>query len=192
VGLALRSGSAVAATEVDRATAIATLLSVHAAGEDGIHPLLRGATSRRNRRYREERLAAGDPITIVGRAMPFGDLSDPTEADVALGTNLAADDVEVAGDIAEARAAAVLVGDPVEAWGNAAIPGFGIGRLTQAPELDPAPDRPRRPAARSGRCGAAWRDRRARSSPGRPPTGRSRPGRTRCAGRCGTRRPASG
>ncbi len=141
-GLALRSGSAVAATEVDRATAIANLLSVHAAGEDEIHPLLRGAASRRNRRYHEERLAAGDPITIVGRAMPFGDLSDPTEADVALGTDLAADDVEVAGDIAEARAAGLLVGDPAEAWGNAAIPGFGIGRPTQAPELDPAADRP--------------------------------------------------
>ena len=30
--------------------------------------------------------------------------------------------------------------DPADAWGNAAIPGFGIGRPVSAPRLDPAAD----------------------------------------------------
>ena len=34
--------------------------------------------------------------------------------------------------------AGTLESEPSEAWGNAAIPGFGIGRPTRAPELDPA------------------------------------------------------
>ena len=31
-----------------------------------------------------------------------------------------------------------LADDPAEAWGNAAIPGFGIGRPVSDPEIDPA------------------------------------------------------
>ena len=34
-----------------------------------------------DRRYREARLEPGDPVTVVGRALPFGDLADPAEAD---------------------------------------------------------------------------------------------------------------
>jgi hypothetical protein len=74
-------------------------------------------------------------VTIVGRALPFSDLDDPTEADIAEGS-LAVDDPEVTGDIAEAREAGVLVGSPEEAWGNAGIPGFGIDRPTRRPEID--------------------------------------------------------
>ncbi|HMD11104.1 MAG TPA: hypothetical protein VKG90_02110, partial [Marmoricola sp.] len=63
---------------------------------------------------------------------------DPAEADIATGPELASDDPEVAGDIAEAREAGLLEATPEEAWGNASIPGFGIGQPVRAPELDPA------------------------------------------------------
>ena len=48
------------------------------------------------------------------------------------------DDPEIAADLAEARADGTLVDDPAAAWGNAAIPGFGIGRPVVAPVIDPA------------------------------------------------------
>jgi hypothetical protein len=80
-------------------------------------------------------------VTIIGRAMPFGDLDDPAEADIGLDSELAADDPVVMANIAEARAAGMLLADPAEAWGNAAIPGFGIGRPTREPALDPLADR---------------------------------------------------
>jgi hypothetical protein len=47
------------------------------------------------------------------------------------------DDPLVAAEVAEARAAGTLL-TPEEAWGNAAIPGFGIGRPTREPDLAPA------------------------------------------------------
>jgi hypothetical protein len=50
------------------------------------------------------------------------------------------DDPEIAASYAEARAAGILNTDPAEAWGNAAIPGFGIGRPVRPPILDPAAD----------------------------------------------------
>ncbi len=128
--LALRTGSAIAPGELDRDTAIAALLSVRAPS-----PL---PTGRGRRTYRERRLGPGDAITIVGRAMPFADLTDPTEADVDVGGGVAADDPEVLANIAEARQAGMLLGDPDDAWGNAAIPGFGIGRPVREPDLDPA------------------------------------------------------
>ncbi|MDH5243480.1 MAG: hypothetical protein OEX05_06065 [Chloroflexota bacterium] len=141
-GLDLRSGSAIGMAEPDHAAAVAALLTVRGnAGIDG-HPLLRGAAGRVNREYREARLTVGDTVTIVGRAMPFADLADPAEADVAAESDLPADDPIVAANIAEARAAGILLADPEDAWGNAAIPGFGIGRPTRAPELDPAASRP--------------------------------------------------
>jgi hypothetical protein len=34
-----------------------------------------------------------------------------------------------------------LADDPADAWGNAAIPGFGIGRPVTEPEIDPAANR---------------------------------------------------
>jgi hypothetical protein len=51
------------------------------------------------------------------------------------------DDPEVAAEVAAARASGTLL-TPEEAWGNAAIPGFGIGRPVRAPELDPEANRP--------------------------------------------------
>ena len=54
------------------------------------------------------------------------------------GSAVAADDPEVAADLAEARADGTLADDPAAAWGNAAIPGFGIGRPVSAPDIDPA------------------------------------------------------
>lgn len=127
-GLDLRTGGPIAAAEPDHAAAIDALLTVRVSA--------RPPSDRSTRRYRESRLAPGDLVTVLGRAMPFSDLSDPAEADIAIGHALADDDPEVAANIAEARAAGMLV-DPDEAWGNAAIPGFGIGRPVSAPALDP-------------------------------------------------------
>jgi hypothetical protein len=45
-------------------------------------------------------------------------------------------------NIAEAREAGILLADPALAWGNAAIPGFGIGAPVSEPALDPAANRP--------------------------------------------------
>jgi len=146
-GLSMRTGGAIGPAELDREAAIAALLTVRPAGDDGDgddngsssfgHPAASGS---RRRRYREARLAAGDTVTILGRAFPFSDLADPTEADESIGSGVALDDPEVASDIAEARAAGLLADDPEEAWGNAAIPGFGIGRPVRPPELDPDAD----------------------------------------------------
>lgn len=135
-GLQVRTGGAFAAAEPDREALIADLLRVDAGRPDG-HPLLRGARGdRRRRRYREARLEVGEMVTVVATALPFGDLRDPAEADLDLHAGLEADDPEVAMNIAEAREAGLLV-DPQAAWGNAAIPGFGIGRPVSAPALDP-------------------------------------------------------
>jgi hypothetical protein len=141
-GLDLRTGSAIAAGQPDEAAMIAELLRVDPVSGPVGHPLLRDTSGRGRRRYQEARLAPGDAVTIVGRAMPFSDLADPAEADVAIGHELSDDDPEIAGDLAEARAAGLLADDPEEAWGNAAIPGFGIGQPVRAPELDPAAHRP--------------------------------------------------
>lgn len=129
-GLALRTGSAIGPGELDREAAIADLLSVKAPRAV--------APDRGRRTYREWRLGPGDPVTVVGRAMPFHLLADPAEADVDRGSLVAADDPEVLASIAEAREAGRLVDDPATAWGNAAIPGFGIGRPVRSPALDPA------------------------------------------------------
>ena len=46
----------------------------------------RGCADRRGHRtYRESRLEPGDPVTIIGRALPFADLSDPLAADLGTG-----------------------------------------------------------------------------------------------------------
>jgi hypothetical protein len=120
----------------DRDSAIAALLTVHAPAPME-EPLDR---SERGLRYTEARLEVGDVVTVVGTAVPFGHLDDPDGADLLdrYGdplTGLA--DPEVASDIAEARGAGLLT-TAEEAWGNAAIPGFGIGRPVRAPELDAA------------------------------------------------------
>lgn len=161
-GLRLRTGPALAGTGLGREAAIAALLTPSVTPPD-LRPLaiLGGSTpasfgsGESRHRYREAILAPGDAVTIIGRALPFSDLSDPAEADIALGSDLAADDPEVVGDIAEAREAGLLEATPEEAWGNAAIPGFGIGQPVRTPELDPGADR--LPVATATQAAAAER-----------------------------------
>jgi hypothetical protein len=85
------------------------------------------------RRYREARLEVGETVTIVGQALPWADVRQQLEA-MGSGGNV---DRAIADDIADAREAGELAASPEEAWGNAAIPGFGIGQPTRPPELDP-------------------------------------------------------
>jgi hypothetical protein len=137
-GLRVRLEGAFAMAEVDDATAAAELLRVHDPGSATSSALL-GAT-RGRREYEEARLEPGDEVTVVGTALPFGDLRDPTDADIGGGTDAytADGDPEIAADLARARATGSLLTDPEDAWGNAAIPGFGIGRPVREPEIDPA------------------------------------------------------
>jgi hypothetical protein len=144
-----------------------TLLSAPGPDEDPLHPgrddldfampmLMASATrsgGSQSVTYREWRIEAGDVVTIVGRALPFRDLADPTEVDEA-GDRLATltgavspnhvpdpdalRDPEVAASYADALRDGTLAASPAEAWGNAAIEGFGIGRPVRQPELDPS------------------------------------------------------
>jgi hypothetical protein len=72
-------------------------------------------------------------VTIVGQALPWSDVQANMQAAI---TNRSLDR-DMLDDIEQARASGSLVGSPEEAWGNAAIPGFGIGLPVRAPELDP-------------------------------------------------------
>jgi hypothetical protein len=136
-GLSMRIGEPLRVGEPDREAAIAELLRVRDPGDSALRPSL--ASRRGARRYREARLEPGDSVTIVGRALPFGDLPDPAGADIGSGTEVVGvSDPEVAADLAEARATGTLMTDPDDAWGNAAIPGFGIGRPIRQPDIDPA------------------------------------------------------
>ncbi len=156
-GLELRTGSAIAPAVLDRDAAVAELLTVHGGNDPGQGDLLAAAGGFRGslagsggllaagewraRHYREARLEPGIAVTVVGMAIPFGQLPDPSGADALLDEfdpTAALGDPEIAADLAEARAAGTLETAPEEAWGNAAIPGFGIGRPTRSPELDPA------------------------------------------------------
>ncbi len=136
-GLDIRHGGSTRPAEIDEATAAAALLTVDP--RIGDLPAVPGGTGGR-RAYRETRLEPGDPVTIVGLALPFSDLADPAGADLGRSLDPLGDDPEIAADLAEARADGILVGDPAAAWGNAAIPGFGIGRPVVAPSIDPAAD----------------------------------------------------
>ena len=137
-GLELRTGPAFQSAEPDRETQIAQLLRIGSPTSWATATLLGGhGAGGAAGHYVESRLAPGDAVTIVGRALPFSDLSDATEADLALDGDVAADDPEVAADMAEARASGALADDPTAAWGNAAIAGFGIERPVRAPVLDP-------------------------------------------------------
>jgi hypothetical protein len=167
VGLQPRVSSAFA-PGTDRAAQIAALLTVHASGsiastatatasdgdaarrDDGrslfarsTMPVMGGPTlsvESRERRYTEARLEPGDVVTVVGRVVPFSDVADPAAANL-LETGLPGpDDPEIAADLAAARAAGTLEGSAEDAWGNAAIEGFGIGRPVRKPELDPRAD----------------------------------------------------
>jgi hypothetical protein len=138
VSVSLRTGPAydLPDASLDREAAIAALLTVRQPEPDPLDDVPGGRE--RGRRYVEARLEAGDEVTIVGTAQPFGHLADPDGADRMDRVGdplLGLDDPEVAMNIAEAREAGILT-TPDDAWGNAAIPGFGIGRPVRAPELD--------------------------------------------------------
>lgn len=135
-GLSIRTGGATRVGEPDRATAIAELLRVREPDATD-WPAARHDDERR-RSYRETRLEPGDAVTVVGRALPFSDLSDPVAADYGTEADRLDDDPEIAADLAAARAGGTLAADPDDAWGNAAIPGFGIGRPVVAAKIDPA------------------------------------------------------
>ena len=135
-GLDLRLGSATDVAERDRDALIADLLRMPTADDARSTRSPFSSDRRGRRRYRETRLEPGDAVTIIGRALPFGDLSDPAAANLGAGPDLPLSDPEIAADLAEARAAGTLHDDPAEAWGNAAIPGFGIGRPVSQPSLD--------------------------------------------------------
>jgi hypothetical protein len=138
-GLSMRIGESLRAGEPDRDAAVAELLRVRDPDTDPLRP--RHAEGHGQRRYREARLEPGDAVTVVGRALPFGDLPDPAGAAIGTGADAVdGGDPEVAADLAAARAAGTLLSEPLDAWGNAAIPGFGIGRPIRAADIDPAAD----------------------------------------------------
>ena len=154
-GVSMRDGPAIQAASPDRAALVADLLTVRPSlGSSGLlisadgqllgfsDPVAAGSSAGR-RDYEEARIEPGDTVTIVGTALPYDQLPDPSGADLAeseaIGGPLAATaDPEIAADLDAARAAGTLETDPDAAWGNAAIPGFGIDRPIRAPELDPA------------------------------------------------------
>jgi hypothetical protein len=147
-------------SEAERAAAVEALLTVQvpttdpttggdlvgANGGAGLRPLGGtglGSLGGRTRRYRESRIEPGDRVTILGQALPWADVREAmfaAEDGGSVGAGIAA-------DIAAARALGALAASPEEAWGNAAIPGFGIGQPTLRPELDPGA-RPPEPTGR--------------------------------------------
>jgi hypothetical protein len=101
-------------------------------------------TSRGPRDYEEARIQPGESVTIVGTALPFDQLPDPDGADLVEGGDgcpgamvaHVASGTPNRADLAAARAAGIL-DRPSRAWGNAAIPGFGIGQPVREPALAP-------------------------------------------------------
>lgn len=149
-GLQRRSGSSVALvlpddpeqmSEAQRQAAAEDLLTVRppaesttsAAWSTGDRTPGFGLGAGQGRRYKEARLEPGETVTVIGQALPWSDVREHL-LESSNGSN---EERAIADDIASARAAGLLVASPDEAWGNAAIPGFGIGRPTQRPELDP-------------------------------------------------------
>jgi len=136
-----RSSSVPAGAPVDREAAIAELLTVHPPDPElNVDGLSSANGGSERRRYREARLEPGDVVTVLGAARPFSRLEDPSGADRLDRYDdplTGLQDPTVAAEIARARAAGTLL-PPEEAWGNAAIPGFGVGRPLRQPELDPA------------------------------------------------------
>jgi hypothetical protein len=141
-GLHFRTGSAIGPAAPDREQLVAALLTVRRLDTGlvtGGSPLAALAGSR-DRSYEESRIEPGDTVTILGGVLPFADLVDPVGADFGVDAGASGNDPEIAADLAEARAAGTLAGSAEEAWGNAAIPGFGIGRPVREPELHPEAD----------------------------------------------------
>ena len=147
-GLSLRVGPSIRMARIPeddqsdpiRAMQIADLLTVHGTtGGDNSEQII-GAGGQ-GRQYREAALEVGETVTIVGTVLRFDQLADPTAADQDLAimepAGPGAGDPEIAADLAEAREAGTLADDARSAWGNAAIPGFGVGRPVTAPTLDP-------------------------------------------------------
>ena len=153
-GLTPRVGSAFGPGP-DRDSQIAALLTVRdPSGDPRGHYRIAGAptvlsnspsilaASSGRRHYEEARIDAGEVVTVIGQVLPFGELADPASANVLDGSADPGSDPEIASDLAEAREAGILADDPAEAWGNAAIEGFGIGRPVRTPELDPGATSP--------------------------------------------------
>jgi hypothetical protein len=138
LGLDVRTGDTTRAAEIDRATAIANLLTVHIPGPSTDLPRHGGRflSISDRRRYREARLEPGDQVTIVGLALPYRDLQDPEGANLGAAGSALESDPEVAQDVAEALATGTMATDAKSAWGNAAIPGFGVGRPVRTPDLE--------------------------------------------------------
>ncbi len=131
--------ASMAVPDYDREAAIADLLTVRSAAPGGVEvpsgspfPSLLGRSGG-IRHYREARLEPGQMVTIVGSAQPYGQLG---EEDALTGATL--DDISIGADLVEAREAGLLAQSPEEAWGNAAIPGFGVGHPVRPPHLDAA------------------------------------------------------
>jgi hypothetical protein len=124
-------------TEHQRRAAIDALLTVQPASpevpDDAGASFLGLSLNGGGRHYQEARLEVGETVTVLGHAVPWGDLRQE-QLESATDGNVERD---IADDIAAARGTGELASSPEEAWGNAAIPGFGIGRPTRAPELDP-------------------------------------------------------
>jgi hypothetical protein len=153
-GLARRSGSAYASwlerdastmSELERDAAAQALLTVRqpTASSLGGGDLESAGTwsaylaKDSGKRYREARLEPGQTITVLGQAWPWGEVRE-----VVLSWNPSSNvERDIAGDLSYAREMGMLAASPEEAWGNAAIPGFGIGAPTVAPELDPRANR---------------------------------------------------
>ena len=150
MGLELRAGSTFGpgadeqgASTLDREAAIADLLTVHPPAPSTVEDRGSGGfglgAAASGREYEEARIEVGDVVTIVGVALPFGQLADPSGADRLDrygDPTTGLDDPVVAAELEAARAGGQLL-DPAQAWGNAAIPGFGIGEPVRAPLLDP-------------------------------------------------------
>jgi hypothetical protein len=169
-GLMPRIGSAFGPGP-DRESQIAALLTVRDPGGDPWgHYETRGAPSvfansssvlaagSGRRHYEEARIDPGEVVTVIGQVLPFSELDDPGSANVVDGSADPASDPEIVADLAEAREAGILADTPAEAWGNAAIEGFGIGRPTRSPELDPEATPPPPPdPALAARAAATFR-----------------------------------
>jgi len=158
-GLLRRTGPAFGPAP-DRDSQIAALLTVHDPVRGAwAHPMADGgstplgldagglaagglAGARGRWHYQEARIEPGDVVTVIGQVLPFGELDDPVSANLLDASVDPATDPEIAADLAAARDAGQLAATPSEAWGNAAIEGFGIGRPVREPTLDPEATRP--------------------------------------------------